>query len=35
MANPISIYVNTFGTNKVSEEKIINAVKENFDLSPG
>jgi S-adenosylmethionine synthetase len=35
MANPISIYVNTFGTNKISEEKIINALKENFDLSPG
>jgi S-adenosylmethionine synthetase len=35
MANPISIYVNTFGTSKVSEEKIISAIKENFDLSPG
>lgn len=34
IANPISIYVDTFGTNKVSVEKIVNAVKSNFDLSP-
>lgn len=34
IANPTSIYVDTFGTNKVSVEKIINWVKENFDLSP-
>jgi S-adenosylmethionine synthetase len=34
IANPTSIYVDTFGTQKVPVEKIINAVKQNFDLSP-
>lgn len=34
IANPISIYIDCFGTNKVSIEKIINAVKSSFDLSP-
>jgi S-adenosylmethionine synthetase len=34
IANPTSIYVDTFGTNKVWVEKIIQAVQENFDLSP-
>ena len=31
---PLSIYVNTFGTNKIEEEKIINKIKEKFDLTP-
>ncbi len=31
---PISIYVNTFGTSKVTETKIEEAVKKIFDLSP-
>ncbi|MDD5769574.1 MAG: methionine adenosyltransferase [Candidatus Gracilibacteria bacterium] len=34
IANPISIYVECFGTNKLPVENIINAVRENFDLSP-
>ena len=34
VANPVSLYVNTYGTNKVPEEKIIRAVEENFDLRP-
>lgn len=34
IANPTSIYVDTFGTSKVPVEKIVTAVKENFDLSP-
>lgn len=34
IANPISVFVDCFGTNKVSIDKIINAVKTNFDLSP-
>lgn len=34
IANPTSIYIDTFGTNKVWVEKIIQAVQENFDLSP-
>ena len=28
------MYVNTFGTNKIEEEKIINKIKEKFDLTP-
>lgn len=31
---PLSIYINTFGTNKISEEKIIELVKNKFDLTP-
>ncbi len=31
---PISVYVNTFGTSKVPEEKIEEVVKKVFDLSP-
>ncbi len=34
MAHPISIYVNTFGTGKVDDEKIAKAVNELFDLTP-
>ncbi len=31
---PVSIMVNTFGTGKVSEEKIIKLIRENFGLTP-
>ena len=31
---PMSIMVESFGTNKVSEEVLVQAIKENFDLSP-
>ena len=31
---PVSIYLNTFGTNKVSEESIIECIKENCPLTP-
>lgn len=34
VANPVSIYVNTFGTEKVELEKIIKAIEDNFDLTP-
>ncbi len=34
IANPISIFIDCFNTNKVDIEKIIKAVKTNFDLSP-
>jgi S-adenosylmethionine synthetase len=34
VANPVSIRVDTFGTNKIAEEKIIELVKNNFDLRP-
>ncbi|MDF2441321.1 MAG: S-adenosylmethionine synthetase [Abditibacteriota bacterium] len=33
-AHPLSVYVNTFGTNTVAEEKIIEAVNQVFDLRP-
>jgi len=34
VAEPISISANTFGTGKISEDKIIQLIKENFDLRP-
>lgn len=34
VARPVSIHVNTFGTSKVSEEKIVSCVRELFDLRP-
>ncbi|MFN4293302.1 MAG: methionine adenosyltransferase [Thermoflexales bacterium] len=35
MARPLSINVETFGTGKVSDEKIAKAIQEVFDLRPG
>jgi S-adenosylmethionine synthetase len=32
---PVSVMVNTFGTGKISDEKIVKLVRENFDLTPG
>ena len=34
MREPLSVFVNTFGTNSISEEEIIEKVKEKFDLTP-
>ena len=34
VAEPTSISVNTFGTSKISEEKIADLIRENFDLRP-
>ena len=34
VAEPVSIYVDTFGSAKVTDEKIIEAIKDNFDLTP-
>jgi len=34
VAEPVSLYVNTFGTNKIPEEKIEELVRENFDMKP-
>ena len=34
VAKPISMFINTFGTNKIEEEKIIQAINENFDARP-
>lgn len=34
VARPVSIYVNTFGTNTIPEEEIARAINEKFDLTP-
>ena len=34
MEKPISIWLNTFGTNKIPEEDIIKIIEEKFDLTP-
>lgn len=35
MSHPVSIFVETFGTNKIEEEKIQELITNNFDLRPG
>ena len=34
VSKPVSLYVNTFGTNKISENQIEELVKKNFDMTP-
>lgn len=34
MKEPISIYINTFGTGTKTEEELIEIIKEKFDLTP-
>lgn len=34
VAHPTSIMIDTFGTGKISEEKLVDIVRENFDLRP-
>ncbi len=34
MAEPMSIYVNTFGTGTISDAEIIDIINKNFDLTP-
>ena len=34
VANPVSLFVNTYGTGRVSDEKLAQIVRENFDLRP-
>ena len=34
MAQPTSIMVDTFGTGKLSDEKLVEIIRENFDLRP-
>jgi len=34
VAEPTSISINTFGTGKISDEKIVHLVREHFDLRP-
>ena len=34
VAKPLSIYVNTYGTNTISEDEIVSKIEEYFDLTP-
>lgn len=34
VANPVSIYIDTYGTERVAKEKVIETIYANFDLSP-
>ena len=34
IAEPVSLYINTFGTSSIPEEDIIKIVKNNFDMTP-
>ena len=34
VAKPVSIYVDTFGTNTIPEEEIVNKIEDRFDLTP-
>jgi S-adenosylmethionine synthetase len=34
VAKPVSVYIDTFGTNVISEEEIIKKINEKFDLTP-
>ena len=34
VAKPVSIYVNTYGTNTISEEEIVEKINNTFDLTP-
>ncbi len=34
MKEPLSILINTFGTNKIEEDRLVKIVKERFDLTP-
>lgn len=34
MKEPMSIYINTYGTNKIPDEEIIDKIRKNFDLTP-
>ncbi|MBF0593967.1 MAG: methionine adenosyltransferase [Candidatus Omnitrophica bacterium] len=33
-AEPLSIFIDTFGTGKISEQKIVEIIRKNFDLTP-
>ncbi|KAK0455894.1 s-adenosylmethionine synthase isoform type-2-like protein [Armillaria borealis] len=35
VAEPLSIYVDTYGTGKISEEEIVELIRKNWDLRPG
>mgnify|MGYP001378243682 CR=1 FL=1 len=33
-AEPLSVFVDTFGTGRIDEEKIVALIRKNFDLTP-
>jgi S-adenosylmethionine synthetase len=33
-AEPLSVYVDTYGTGKLSDEKLVKLIRENFKLTP-
>ncbi len=35
VAEPVSVSVDTFGTNKISEEQISGLIRQNFEMKPG
>jgi S-adenosylmethionine synthetase len=35
VADPVSIMVNTFGTGKVSDQKLLELIRKHFQLTPG
>ena len=35
VAEPLSIYVDTYGTGKKTDEELVEIVRQNFDLRPG
>ena len=35
VAEPVSVSVDTFGTNKISEEEISGLIRKNFEMKPG
>ena len=35
VAEPLSVYVDTYGTGKVSDEELVEVIRKNFDLRPG
>ena len=34
VANPVSVFVNSFGTGRVSDDRLVEIIRENFDLRP-
>ncbi len=35
VAEPLSVYVDTYGTGKKSDEELVEVIRQNFDLRPG
>lgn len=35
IAEPLSVFVNSYGTGKISDKSLLKVIQENFDLRPG